>query len=113
VSGRGILQISLPAPGMMLEHIYYDLNNKPVSWGWFLCSGEHLRLHTIEQSPPTSKSYSGKIRHVHNSLMVVYQKSSWHKSRALSCLSNLLTAHRPAFLRTRPRIENPITFLTE
>ena len=32
------------------------------------------------------KDYSSKIRRVHNSLMVVYQKSSWQKSRALSCL---------------------------
>jgi DNA-binding GntR family transcriptional regulator len=41
------LQISsLPAAGMMLEHIFCDFEDRPVSWGWFVCSSEHLCLHT-------------------------------------------------------------------
>jgi GntR family transcriptional regulator len=42
----GILQIPLPAPGMMLEHIFYDFDDKPISWGWFVCSSARLRLNT-------------------------------------------------------------------
>jgi len=41
-----ILNLESPAPGMMLEHIYYDFNNKPVSWGWFVCASYRLRMHT-------------------------------------------------------------------
>ncbi len=41
-----LLQIPLPAPGMVLEHIFYDFDDCPVSWGWFVCSSSRLRLHT-------------------------------------------------------------------
>ncbi len=41
-----ILNLETPAPGMMLEHIYYDFENKPVSWGWFVCASSRLRMHT-------------------------------------------------------------------
>lgn len=41
-----ILKLQMPASGMMLEHIFYDFDNNPVSWGWFVCAGTHLRLHT-------------------------------------------------------------------
>ena len=41
-----ILNLESPAPGMMLEHIYYDFDNKPVSWGWFVCASSRLRMHT-------------------------------------------------------------------
>ncbi len=27
-----------------LEHIFYDFNNLPVSWGWFLCPGDRLEF---------------------------------------------------------------------
>ncbi len=27
-----------------LEHIFYDYNDKPVSWGWFICRGDRLRF---------------------------------------------------------------------
>ncbi len=41
-----ILCLKAPAPGMILEHIFYDFNDKPVSWGWFVCASARLRLHT-------------------------------------------------------------------
>lgn len=47
-----ILKIDTPAPGMLLEHIFYDFDNLPISWGWFVCPSSRLRLHTrvgIEQ----------------------------------------------------------------
>ena len=27
-----------------LEHIFYDYNERPVSWGWFICRGDRLRF---------------------------------------------------------------------
>jgi len=41
-----ILNLKTPVAGMMLEHIFYDFDNEPVSWGWFVCASTHLRLHT-------------------------------------------------------------------
>ena len=41
-----ILQVPQPAPGLLLEHTFFDFDDKPVSWGWFICHGGRLRLHT-------------------------------------------------------------------
>jgi DNA-binding GntR family transcriptional regulator len=32
------------APAFRLEHIFYDFDDQPVSWGWFICSGDRLRF---------------------------------------------------------------------
>ena len=42
----GLLKLERPAPGMVLEHIFYDFDDRPVSWGWFVASSQRLRLHT-------------------------------------------------------------------
>lgn len=37
------------APGLgafRLEHLFYDLDNRPTSWGWFICPGDRLRFKT-------------------------------------------------------------------
>lgn len=39
-----LLQIVVGAPAFRLEHIFYDFDNEPVSWGWFICAGERLRF---------------------------------------------------------------------
>lgn len=41
-----LLQLNPPVAGMLLEHIFYDFDDQPVSWGWFVCASTHLRLHT-------------------------------------------------------------------
>lgn len=41
-----LLKLERPAPGMVLEHIFYDFDDRPVSWGWFVASSQRLRLHT-------------------------------------------------------------------
>ncbi|MBN2073066.1 MAG: GntR family transcriptional regulator [Actinobacteria bacterium] len=41
-----ILKTPLPAAGLFLEHIFFDFDDKPVSWGWFICLSNQLRLHT-------------------------------------------------------------------
>jgi GntR family transcriptional regulator len=41
-----LLKLKKPAVGMLLEHIFYDFHDNPVSWGWFVCASTRLRLHT-------------------------------------------------------------------
>jgi GntR family transcriptional regulator len=32
------------APAFRVEHVFYDFEHRPVSWGWFICAGERLRF---------------------------------------------------------------------
>jgi DNA-binding GntR family transcriptional regulator len=41
-----ILHIQLPAAAFYLEHLFYDFENRPISWGWFIFHSDHLRFHT-------------------------------------------------------------------
>lgn len=41
-----ILQTQIPAAAFYLEHLFYDFENKPISWGWFIFRSEHLRFYT-------------------------------------------------------------------
>jgi len=34
-------------PAFCFEHTFYDLNDKPISWGRFVCRRDHLRFKTI------------------------------------------------------------------
>jgi GntR family transcriptional regulator len=39
-----LLRSKAGAPAFRLEHVFYDFGHRPVSWGWFICSGERLRF---------------------------------------------------------------------
>ena len=39
-----LLHSQAGAPAFRLEHIFYDFDDRPVSWGWFICSGDRLRF---------------------------------------------------------------------
>ena len=41
-----LLKSPTGAPAFRIEHIFYDFSDTVVSWGWFICSGEHLRFKT-------------------------------------------------------------------
>jgi DNA-binding GntR family transcriptional regulator len=41
-----LLQTPSPVPAFCLEHLFYDFNDQPVSWGWFICRGDHLHFTT-------------------------------------------------------------------
>jgi len=41
-----ILQTPRPAAAFYLEHLFYDFNDQPVSWGWFICRSDYLRFST-------------------------------------------------------------------
>lgn len=36
----------LPAAAYYLEHLFYDFENKPLSWGWFIIPSDRLRFST-------------------------------------------------------------------
>jgi DNA-binding GntR family transcriptional regulator len=39
-----LLQSAAGVPAFRLEHIFYDFDDRPVSWGWFICAGDRLRF---------------------------------------------------------------------
>jgi DNA-binding GntR family transcriptional regulator len=39
-----LLHSEAGVPAFRLEHIFYDFDNRPVSWGWFICTGDRLRF---------------------------------------------------------------------
>lgn len=41
-----ILQDKEGLPAFRIEHFFYDFDNNVVSWGWFICQGDHLRFRT-------------------------------------------------------------------
>ncbi len=41
-----VLETKEGLPAFRIEHIFYDFNEKPVSWGWFICRGDKLRFTT-------------------------------------------------------------------
>ena len=41
-----LLQTSSPGAAFCLEHLFYDFNDRPVSWGWFICRSDYLRFTT-------------------------------------------------------------------
>lgn len=42
----GLLQTELPAAALYLEHIFFDFDDQPLSWGWFICHSERLHFAT-------------------------------------------------------------------
>jgi GntR family transcriptional regulator len=37
-----LLRSRAGAPAFRLEHVFHDFGDRPVSWGWFICSGDRL-----------------------------------------------------------------------
>ena len=35
-----------PAAAFILEDLFYDFDDRPISWGWFLFRSDHLRFTT-------------------------------------------------------------------
>jgi DNA-binding GntR family transcriptional regulator len=42
-----LLQAPVATAAFNLEHLFYDFEDRPVSWGWFICPGVNLRFTTI------------------------------------------------------------------
>ena len=47
-----VLNAISPQPAFRIEHIFYDLEDKPVSWGCFICRGDRLRFSAAVGLPP-------------------------------------------------------------
>ena len=45
------LNTVLYRPAFCLEHIFYDFENRPLSWGRFICRGDRLRFKTSVGAP--------------------------------------------------------------
>lgn len=41
-----LLQAPVGAAAFGLEHTFYDFDDRPTSWGWFICRGDRLRFRT-------------------------------------------------------------------
>jgi GntR family transcriptional regulator len=41
-----ILQAPQPMAAFCFEHLFYDFNDKPISWGWFIGRSDYLRFST-------------------------------------------------------------------
>jgi GntR family transcriptional regulator len=41
-----LLQSPLPASAFYLEHVFYDFDDKPISWGWFIFKNDQLHFTT-------------------------------------------------------------------
>jgi GntR family transcriptional regulator len=41
-----ILETQLPAAAFYLGHLFYDFNNRPISWGWFIFRNDQLHFAT-------------------------------------------------------------------
>ena len=39
-----LLNSEIGIPAFRLEHIFFDFDDRPVSWGWFICPGDRLRF---------------------------------------------------------------------
>jgi len=41
-----VLKKPLPTAAFLLEHVFYDFDNQPISWGWFIFPGNTLQFTT-------------------------------------------------------------------
>ena len=41
-----LLQAPQPLAAFCLEHLFYDFDDKPISWGWFIGRADQLRFTT-------------------------------------------------------------------
>jgi len=42
-----LLKAPVATAAFNIEHLFYDFEDRPVSWGWFICPGANLRFTTI------------------------------------------------------------------
>ena len=42
-----LLKAPVATAAFNIEHLFYDFEDQPVSWGWFICPGDNLRFTTI------------------------------------------------------------------
>ena len=55
-----LLEVPALTAALNLEHVFYDLDNRPISWGWFICRGDRLRFTTKVGIPEASRTGKGE-----------------------------------------------------
>lgn len=51
-----MLHAEVGAAAFRLEHIFYDFDDRPVTWGWFVCPGDRLRFTATVGLPDLGRS---------------------------------------------------------
>lgn len=41
-----LLNVPVGSPAFQLEHVFYDFDDRPLSWGWFVCPNDRLQIAT-------------------------------------------------------------------
>jgi GntR family transcriptional regulator len=41
-----ILKARSPAAALSIDHIFYDYDGNPISWGWFVCRSDRMNFKT-------------------------------------------------------------------
>jgi DNA-binding GntR family transcriptional regulator len=57
---KHVLQLPASSAAFCLEHVFYDLDDRPISWGWFICRGDRLRFTTKVGIPEASRAGKGE-----------------------------------------------------
>jgi GntR family transcriptional regulator len=47
-----LLEAPQPMPAFRIQHLFYDFDERPISWGWFIGRADRLRLTTLVGLPP-------------------------------------------------------------
>jgi GntR family transcriptional regulator len=55
-----LLQVPASTAAFCLEHVFYDLDDQPISWGWFICRSDRLRFTTKVGIPEASRAGKGE-----------------------------------------------------
>lgn len=55
-----LLESPVATAAFLLEHTFFDFEDKTVSWGWFLCPGDRLRFKTVLGGERQEKLRHGK-----------------------------------------------------
>jgi GntR family transcriptional regulator len=50
----GLLGCPLPAAGVRVEHLFYDFDDRPTNWGWFVAHADRLHFEAIAGLSPLS-----------------------------------------------------------
>jgi len=54
-----VLHLSTSPAAFYLEHVFFDLDDRPISWGWFICRGDRLRFTTYVGIPEARQTGKG------------------------------------------------------
>jgi DNA-binding GntR family transcriptional regulator len=55
-----LLLAAAPMAGFRIEHVFFDFDDRPISWGWFICRSDRLRFaSSIGARPAAPAGHNG------------------------------------------------------